>query len=76
MFFFNSKNEEESSFFDNPEIELFLYCIMMGRFEMAEIFWRAGSKDQIASALLAVKTIKSLGEHFDENREDLVERAQ
>jgi hypothetical protein len=65
---------EESSLFDNPEIELFFYCVMMGRFEMAEVFWQVG-KDQISSALLAVKMIKSMSDHFDEYKETLEEKA-
>ena len=28
---------------ENPEHEIFIYCVLLGRFEMSKIFWIKGS---------------------------------
>lgn len=65
---------EDVSVFDNPSMELFLYSILLGRFELADIFWREG-QDQISAALLAVKLIKSYATIFEEQSVDLLQKA-
>ena len=47
-----------------------MYAILLGRFELAKIFW-GEAKDQISSALLAVRILRSYANIFDEDSEGL-----
>jgi hypothetical protein len=66
---------DEANVFDNASVELFMYCILLGRFEMAEIFWRE-AQDQISSALVAVKILRTLARIFDEDIDLLINMAK
>jgi hypothetical protein len=66
---------DEVNLFDNAAMELFMYSLLLGRFEMAQIFWRE-AQDQISSALVAVKIIRTLATIFDEDTELLTNMAK
>ncbi|KAK4470843.1 hypothetical protein MN116_006359 [Schistosoma mekongi] len=63
--------------FDRPARELMMMCILLGRFEMAEIFWNQ-EKEPIAAALVLSIIIAELGQKSDDvaNREEYEESAR
>ncbi|CAH8518866.1 unnamed protein product [Schistosoma turkestanicum] len=63
--------------FDRPARELMMMCILLGRFEMAEIFWNQ-EKEPIAAALVLSIIIAELGQKSDDvaNREEYEENAR
>ncbi|CAH8586785.1 unnamed protein product [Schistosoma bovis] len=63
--------------FDRPARELMMMCILLGRFEMAEIFWNQ-EKEPIAAALVLSILIAELGQKSDDvaNKEEYEENAR
>ncbi|XP_018652237.1 putative transient receptor potential cation channel,subfamily m, member [Schistosoma mansoni] len=63
--------------FDRPARELMMMCILLGRFEMAEIFWNQ-EKEPIAAALVLSIIIAELGQKSDDvaNKEEYEENAR
>ncbi|XP_060065040.1 transient receptor potential cation channel subfamily M member-like 2 [Ylistrum balloti] len=50
---------EEIHKFENPNLHLFLWCVLTNRQEMAKLFWKYG-KDHIAAALVAHGLLKQM----------------
>ncbi|CAH8563889.1 unnamed protein product [Heterobilharzia americana] len=63
--------------FDRPARELMIMCILLGRFEMAEIFWNQ-EKEPIAAALVLSIIIAELGQRSDDvaNKDEYEENAR
>jgi hypothetical protein len=55
-------------------MNLFLWCVLMNRIEMAKIFWSIG-KNQICNALIAAKILKFLDIYQPESDDSLEQSA-
>lgn len=61
--------------FKNPEYHLFIFNVLLGRFEMSKIFWYEG-KNQISNALIAYQMLKKMAKFFEEKSAELTEIAK
>ncbi|CAF0977505.1 unnamed protein product [Brachionus calyciflorus] len=57
-----------------PEYHLFIFNILLGRYELSKIFWNEG-ENQISNALIAYKILKSMAKLFEESSTDLLKMA-
>lgn len=70
------RHEEKKTYkFKNPEYHLFIFNVLLGRYEMSRIFWYEG-KNQISHALIASQMLKKMAKMFEENSTDLNEIAK
>ncbi|XP_035700323.1 transient receptor potential cation channel subfamily M member-like 2 [Branchiostoma floridae] len=62
---------------EDPTRELFLFCVLLNRQEMARLFWEEG-KEGVAAALVASKLLKSMARELEndtEMSEEMLEHA-
>lgn len=58
-----------------PELNLFIWSLLLNRIELAKYFWRIGSF-QTAGALIASILYKNMARHFGDSKHDFMETSK
>ncbi|KAI8514536.1 Transient receptor putative cation channel sub M member 2 [Branchiostoma belcheri] len=65
----------DSKVVEDPTRELFVFCVLLNRQEMAHLFWKEG-EEGVAAALVGSKLLKSMAREVDtELREEILKHA-